>query len=176
MNTLEAIRERYSCRNYQEGQISEEHLKTILQAAYEAPNADADYEHMMLTVIQSKEALEDITVLYQKAVGNEKANPLYGAPTFIVLSTLVPENDPVGYSNAGCVIENMALAATELGLSSVYIYGIFDDFRLRGNQVLKAYLSLPDDLEPISGIAIGYPGVMREKRKLPKERIRTVYL
>lgn len=176
MNTLEAIAVRYSCRSYKKEQITKEELNSVLQAAYEAPNADAAYEDIQLSVIQSPDALADIREIYRKASGSETADPLYGAPVFIVVSAVVPDNDPVGYANAGCVVENMALAATDLGLGNVYIYGMFDDLRLKDNHVLDTYLSLPENKTAISGIVLGYPAEEKKKEAVQGERIKTVYL
>lgn len=39
MNTLEAIYNRRSCRNYTEEPVTEEQLQTILKAAFSAPTA-----------------------------------------------------------------------------------------------------------------------------------------
>ena len=176
MNTMDAIMSRRSCREYGKEQITNEALHQVLQAAYAAPNADSAYEDLQLTVIQSKEALADITEIYRKAIGNDNADPLYGAPTFIVISSKVPEGDPVGYSNAGCIVENMALAAADCGLASVYIYGIFDDLRLKKNDELNTYLKLKDGKQAISGIVLGYPVKAAEKRGELEEKIPTDYM
>lgn len=176
MNTMDAIMSRRSCRQYRPEQITKEELEQVLKAAYAAPNADAAYEDTQLTVVQSPEALMDITEIYRKATGNTEANPLYSAPTFIIISTPVPEGDPVGYSNAGCIVENMALAAEECGLGSVYIYGLFDDLRLKENEVLNEYLGLTDGKKAISGIVLGYSEKPAEKREITGEKLLTVYL
>ena len=176
MNTMEAILTRYSCRSYKNIPVEKEVLQNVLIAAYAAPNADAAYEDMQLTVVQDPEALDDIREIYRKAAEKPDADPLYGAPVFIILSTFVPENDPVGYANAGCVVENMALAATEAGLGQVYIYGLFDDLRIRNNHVLEEYLQLTDGKVPISGIVLGYPAEEKKKAAVQNERIKTVYI
>lgn len=176
METRDVLMTRQSVRSYRPEQITKAELEYVLNAAYAAPNADSAYGDIQLSVIQSKEALSDITEIYRKAIDDSCANPLYDAPTFIVVSTVVPENDPVGYSNAGCIIENMALAATDLGLGHVYIYGMFDDLRLKDNHVLDTYLSLFDGKTAISGIVLGYPKDKLTKRVATKGTIKTVYL
>ena len=176
METRDALMMRQSVRAYRPEQITQAELEYVLKAAYAAPNADSAYDDIQLSVVQSQEALSDITEIYRKAIDDENATPLYGAPTFIVVSTVVPENDPVGYSNAGCIVENMALAATDLGLGHVYIYGMFDDLRLKNNQVLDTYLSLFDGKTAISGIVLGYPEKELIQREVTKGTIKTVYL
>lgn len=176
MEIRDALMIRQSIRSYQMEQITEEELEYVLNAAYAAPNADSAYEDIQLSVIQSKEILSDIIEIYRKAMGDPCANPLYDAPTFVVVSTVVSENDPVGYANAGCIIENMALAATDLGLAHVYIYGMFDDLRLKGNHALDTYLNLHDGKTSISGIVLGYPKEKLTMRTETKGTIKTVYL
>ncbi|MCD8398670.1 MAG: hypothetical protein LUD12_16110 [Lachnospiraceae bacterium] len=52
------------------------------------------------------------------------SHPLYGAPELIIVSVKFdPSTEAAGHANAAMIDHNMALAATELGVGCVYIYG-----------------------------------------------------
>ena len=82
-------------------------------------------------------------------------NPFYGAPTVVIVSAKKSETENIEYSNAACVIENMLLAATDLGIGSVYLWGFIIALNL--NDSLLKELNIPEGFTPISGIALGYP-------------------
>lgn len=52
-----------------------------------------------------------------KTIGIKKSLD-YGAKTLIVVSSLPPHREGMDYANGGIVIENMVLAATDLGIDS----------------------------------------------------------
>jgi nitroreductase len=84
--------------------------------------------------------------------GNNNISANYGASTFIIIS--IKEIRGAEKANAACVIENMLLAATDLGLGSVYTWTI--NF-IHKNAEIMASLGLPVDFLPVFGVAIGYP-------------------
>ena len=59
----------------------------------------------------------------------------------------------VEYEDVGCLIEHMALKATELGLGSCYIRGVFHSMGPNAKYIEK--LNLPDGFRPISGLVVG---------------------
>ena len=124
-------------------------VRAILLAAAAAPVGSRLYKDIHLTVIQDKEILRQLSlaaakryadrekikeIIIQKP-GAEDAgkvyDPFYGAPTVIFVShrnqTLQPG---IEFSNAACVTYSMHLAATELGLGSVFMW-------LRSNQCAR---------------------------------------
>jgi nitroreductase len=172
METMKTILKRQSVRAFTEEQIKEDDLKTILQSGYAAPIGGAKFDSMHFTVIQKSDFLKRFRKSAADFVQKPDANPLYGAPTFIVISSNAV--NPVAYANAGCVIENMSLAATELGLGSVYIFGCIA--ALNADQEILKELELPEGFTPVSGIILGYPAAPLQEREIPFERIATNYI
>jgi nitroreductase len=172
MDTMKAIMKRQSVRAFTEEQISENELRTILQAGYAAPIGGAKFDSMHFTVIQNADFLMKFRKSAADFVQKPEANPLYGAPTFLVISSNAV--NPVAYANAGCVIENMSLAATDLGLGSVYIFGCIA--ALNADQEILKELELPEGFTPVSGIILGYPVTPFQDREIPFERIATNYM
>lgn len=170
METFEAINLRKSVRGYQEKQICDEDLEKILDVANKAPNAGAFH----ITVVQNPEFIREINdrtkenMLASEGFMKERASipgyePLYGAPTLIVLST--PEV-PFSEINVACSITTMSIAATDLGIGSCYVVSpiqtLVEDYYLER-------LELPEGFVPISGLLLGYesengiPGTPKEE-------------
>lgn len=156
MDLIKAIALRKSTRNYKPEQISDESLTTIVNAGCAAPVGNGAYDSVHLTVIQNSSLLERISKTAANIFGTPNASPLYGAPTLIIISGKPNDNFPnVEIANAACIIENMALAATSMGIGSVYLWGILYAFNT-DKELLKE-LNLPEVFIPVSSIALGYP-------------------
>ena len=172
MNTLEAITARTSIRSYTGQPITDEQLETVLLAAQAAPIGMGRYEDMHLTVITQPELLGEIDAAGAAMFGKPDMHPLYGAPTLVLVSTVVPDDAGganVAYSNAAVVVQNMALAAVELGVGAVHIWGAIR--ALVADEELVAQLGLPAGMTPCCAIALGCSEQAYEPRDIPADRI-----
>jgi len=156
METLKAIAMRKSTRAYKAEQITDQELDTILGAGCAAPVGMGAYDTIHLTVLQNQDLMDEITNAAAKAFGNPNMKPFYGAPTVVIVSSTKNSRVPnIEYANAACIIENMLIAATELGLGSVYLWGLLR--ALNASPDLLKKLDLPEGFIPVSAIALGYP-------------------
>ena len=157
MNTLEAIATRKSTRSYQPKQIPEDVLQTILKAGCAAPVAMAKYDSLHITVVQKQELLDSINALtadaMEKAFGMRK-NTDFGAKTLIFVSSTPVHRMGFEYINAGIVMENMVLAATDLGIDSVILGGA--PAAVAQDADLVKALGIPDGFSPLLGVFLGY--------------------
>lgn len=175
MELMKAIAIRKSTRSYKSEQISDEALDTILKAGYVAPVGMGAYNTLHLTVIQNLNLLDNITKISQEVFSNPKMNPFYGAPTVILISSKPNEKAPaIGIANASCIIENMSLAATDLGIGSVYLLGFV--FAISKNEELLKELNLPEGFAPAAAIALGYPTEPLTTEKELKQTIETNFI
>ncbi len=168
MTLTEALAKRRSVRSFTGEQISREELDTILKAACAAPVGMGRYEDAHLTIITNKQLLDDI----KRSAGALDRDVLYGAPMLIVVSQKRPDSsamDNVMYSNAAIIVQNMALAATELGVGACHIWGA--TMAMSADAELTRRLALPHDFVPCSAIALGKTEVKYEAREIPLERI-----
>ena len=113
MEFNKTIAARQSVRKFTEAQITDEQLKAILEAANAAPACMGQYDHLHLTVVQKPEILVQINAAFQKAVGDPNVQVTYGAPTVIYVSCKNEDEEIIKGCNAGVVMENMLLAATD---------------------------------------------------------------
>lgn len=151
MELFETFALRKSCRAYTAEKVSAADIKKIEFAANSAPVGGAHYENIHLAVVQDEGLMGEIRAV----AGGNGSDPFYGAPLAVFVSARARENSPnVEFANAACIVEHMHLAATALGLGSVYIWGCLP--AVRADAALKAKLGIPEGFEPVSAIAVGH--------------------
>ena len=157
MNTLEAIAKRKSTRSYKPEKIGEDALSTIIKAGCAAPIALAKYDSLHITVVEDDGLIDQIFDQAQEmvlaAIGVRK-NLNYGAKTLIIVSSLPPHREGMDYANGGIVIENMVLAATDLGIDSCIMGAPIA--ALAANAELSRAVGIPDGFTPVLGAVFGY--------------------
>lgn len=176
MNTIDAILSRRSIRKYTGEPATPEEEEKILSAAYAAPVGMGRKDDIYLTVITNRELLSAIEKNAAAAFGRPDANILYGAPEMVLVSVRLTGDEPsdnVQFSNAAGAIENMALAAVELGLGTVHIWGAIR--ALNKNPELLKKLNLPEGYTPASAIIFGKTEETYAVRDT-KGRYQTAYL
>ena len=152
MNFYEVLEKRVSTRKFTDEKISDEDIKKLLDAAYKAPIGNGKYDACRLSVIKDKSLIEEISKEYIKKA-DKKSDPLFDGRLFIIFSS--NKDVTTKYEDAGCVLENISLAATSLGLGSCYIRGTINNLGPDANYIKK--LDLDEGFYPVSGIIIGHP-------------------
>lgn len=175
MTAFENLYSRRSIRTYNGDNLTETELKEILKAAYAAPVGRALYDTLAMTVITNKDYLARWEEATAEAFGEPGLHPFYGAPTVILISSVVGEapQDNVNYSNAAIIAQNMTLAATELGVGSCLIWGAVR--ALNVNPELTKELNIPEGMIPCCAVALGHTDEKFEVREVQDDRIRTEY-
>ena len=157
MTALEAIAKRYSCRSYKPEQIPEEALTEILKAGMAAPVGSAAYDTLHITVIQSWELLNEISDAVSEMVSKifgRKVDKNFGAPTMIIVSAQPGRMPGMEYANAACVLENMLIAATSLGIDNIIHGG--GSAVVAQSQELMQKLAIPEGFKPALCASFGY--------------------
>ena len=149
---------RRSIRVYAPGDVSDETIKTLLEAAMAAPSAVAK-DPWRFVVIRDSRMLARIA----DALPNGKM--LATAPVGIVVcGDLDAAHDrQLSYLLQDCsaAIENLLLAAHLLGLGACWLGVHPREDRIKN---LSLLLGLPPSVIPVSAIAIGQPGEMKDPR------------
>lgn len=173
MNAFENLYSRRSIRSFTGEPVTEAQLQEILKAAYAAPVGRARYDTLQLTVITNKDYLRKMEAHMGAVVGEPGLHPFYGAPTLILVSSAGPLEN-VNYANAAIVVQNMALAATALGVGACHIWGAVRV--MDSNAELMQRLNLPTGMAPCCALAIGQTEETYALRQVPQDRIATVYM
>lgn len=167
MEFTKVLQLRRSTRAYRPEQITEEQLSAVLAAAQSAPTGMGRFDRIRLVVVQDADILEALNADFAAAIDNKDAYPTYGAPTVIFVLEMADDPDMLIGANAACIVEHMALAATDLGLGSVYLLGICRE--LKNSAHTSALLHIPSNFRLASAVAVGYPAEPLTERE-PKER------
>lgn len=146
---LTSMAERYSCRSFDMGRGADRDLiAAALDAARIAPSA-VNRQPWLFLVVDSPEAREAVCASY----GREWIKT---APAFIIAladhsqSWVRPDGKDHADIDMGIAVEHLCLAATSLGLGTCWVCN-FDP------QIIRDAFSVPEHLEPVAIIPIGYP-------------------
>ena len=145
---------RASCRVFQHKEVEKETIETLLRAAMAAPSAlNAQPWHFIV--------IHDQGQLSSLSVASPYTGLLADAPLAIAvcgdITKKAPGDEGIYWSQDACAAtENILLAAHAMGLGATWTgsYPIEARYKLA-----QKVLSLPDNLIPVSIIAIGYPAV-----------------
>lgn len=157
MEALEAIAKRTSTRKFTEVQISEDNLQVILKAGMSAPVGSGAYDSLHITVVQNQSIFSKInaavTELIFKMMG-KKMDKNFGAPTMIFVSSKPAMMPGLEYANTACVLENMAIAATSMGIDNIIWGGAAA--AVEQSAELQKILGIPEGYKTILCISLGY--------------------
>lgn len=145
MEILEIAKKRSSIRNYEDRKVEKEKVDKIVEMAHVAPSA-ANLQPVRLIVIQEESGLQKIA----------KGANIFHAPLAIIVCSdhrkawKRPFDGKTTVDiDASIVCDHMMLAATELELGTLWVCYFKPD-------VIKKEFQLPEHLEPIHILAIGY--------------------
>ncbi|MFC1967947.1 nitroreductase family protein [Chloroflexota bacterium] len=151
METLEAISKRTSLkRRLSARDVEEEKIAKILDAARLAPSA-GNKQPWRFIVVRGKEAVENL-VTRAFSEGNLVARE---AP-IIIIACANPSDDIVRDGkeyylfDVALAVENMLLAATDLGLATHPMTGVNED-------EVKKILGIPDEVRFVAATPVAYP-------------------
>ncbi len=171
MQTLDAIAARRSIRKFKNTPIAEDLLQVILKAGSQAPSGK-NRQPWRFVIVKEDKRPEMVRILREaiaraKSQGNEigssewSANVMEQAPVsiFVInpeglppwLAHSIDQNfsDVVDIQSAGAAIQNMLLAAQDLGLGSLWICDVFTAY-----EDLLSWLGEKGEL--IAAVSFGY--------------------
>ena len=150
MEAISNIMNRRSIRKFCEKPINEQDLHTILAAGMAGPSA-VNSRDWSFIVVRDRKTLDALA-------GEGPSRPLHTATLAIIvlgdLSRSFPPMPDFWTVDGSIATQNMILAAHALGIGSVWLgcYPIPDRMKK-----VKEVFQLPDNIEPHSVIAMGYP-------------------
>ena len=172
MALMDLIKARHSIRKYTDEQIRREDLDTILEAGNFAPNAGGGQRSMMVAVHNKELATHigkmnmahfDRTHLAGSYVSKEQPstiddpsikNGFYDAPT--VVCVFCQNNFLFKTADAFCMMENMILQATELGIASCNITRGTETFDSEEGREMMREWEVPEGYTCQGFVILGY--------------------
>jgi nitroreductase len=142
MDLLDAIYNRRSIRKFSDKEVPNDDLYVILDAARWAPSA-CNQQLWHFIIVKNKETKKKIV----KEAGSTAL--ILRSPVLVVV-TYRKDNIEEGYQSASAAVENMILAATDLGIGSVWLNSIGKKTKI------KRILKIPQDQIIICFVLFGY--------------------
>ena len=162
---IKALKERRSIRAYKPEQITDDELKTVLEAGTWAPTARG-LQDPWIVAVQKPELLQRICRMNAEVWGRD-TDPFYGAPTYVLV--FGSEDSKNAVPDGALVLGNMMLAAHAIGLGSCWINREREMFATDEGKALMAELGLPEGLIGIGALALGFPAAPPRDPKPRKE-------
>jgi len=154
---LDFIFKRRSIRRFQEKEVETEKIETLLKAAMAAPTA-MNYQPWEFVVITEKQRIEKVKAALTFAKSNAPL-VICVCGNLVGLKQLVKERFWV--QDCSAATENILLAATALGLGSVWC-GVhpISMYVKKVSEILE----LPSGVIPLNALFIGYPAEEKAAR------------
>jgi nitroreductase len=163
--TIRTILSRRSVRSYEPDPVESDKLDLILQCGLFAPSA-RNRQPWHFTVVRSRALLDQISAANQalllastdEAMRQRALEPGFdtfrGSPMAIIVSGDVTA--PHALADCANAVENMALAAHSLGLSSCYNASFKLALESPSGEPLLRLLRIPPGYQPLLALSLGY--------------------
>ncbi len=163
MDVMEAIKARYSVREYQTKDVEEDKLMRLMEAARFAPSAK-NFQEWRFVIVQNQQTRN---ALMQAAKGQE----FVGQAPVVLACCAVTDNHVMSCGqlcypiDVAIAIEHIALQAVTEGLGTCWIGAFYED-------QVKQILGIPDEVRVVELLTVGYPAdEPLSKNRLPLEKI-----
>lgn len=165
---LKAIKSRRAIRSFEDKEVPDLAIQTLLEAATYAPSA-INIQPWKFTVITNKEEMKKISDIakpgiiqalpdvgeevlrIKKQLSNPEHNIFYNAPLLIFVSGV---KSPYAIYDCSMAALNMMLAAFSIGIGSCWIGS---SVPTANNPKVKKSLGIPEDHDVHAAIVFGFP-------------------
>lgn len=156
---------RRSIRKFKADAVPEEIVAKIAEAGTWAPTGMGKQAPIIIAVTDKK--MRDRLSELNGAVMNAKSDPFYGAPA--VLIVLADRKIPTYIYDGSLVMENLMLAAHDLGIGSCWIHRAKEVFDSEEGKAILKDLGIEGDYEGIGNCILGYADCEDPEPKPRKE-------
>ena len=140
---------RRTCRSYKPIEVEEDKLTYILDAGMHAPVSRGSYKDYLLYSLKGEKFERIISIIknvrgMDVSYNSKNVNLLFSKNNSEVLAN----------QDAGSIIENMCLAASDLDLGSTFSYSVAR--LIASSKECLEILNVPTDYKILSGMFVGY--------------------
>ena len=140
---------RRTCRSYKPIEVEEDKLTYILDAGMHAPVSRGSYKDYLLYSLKG-EKFERIISIIRNVRGMDVS---YNSKNVILLFSK-NNSEVLANQDAGSIIENMCLAASDLDLGSTFSYSVAR--LIASSKECLEILNVPTEYKILSGMFVGY--------------------
>jgi len=169
---LELYYQRRSCRDFDSNHpVEEEKIQKIIEAGLQAPTAKGT-QNVIIIAISDKETRDRLEALNAKVLGTQ-GKTFYGAPTILLVAA---KKGIFAQLDGGATMENLLLAATELGIDSCWIDRAKAELESEeGREILKSTGLNFEEYEGIGHVILGY-SLSKQYRPKPIKENRVFWI
>ncbi len=165
--TLIDLKNRRSCRSFEEKQVTDAELDAVLEAGLYAASAKHDTVMVAVRDKKTRDLLSQLNArVIKETKGVDSPDPFYGAPAVIVV--LTKKDSTCAVEDGSSCLANMINAAHAVGLGSCWIHRGQQEFECdEGRQLLKEW-----GLSDYKGIGHCILGYARQANPEPPQKDR----
>jgi len=164
--TMKNILQRYSCRDFTDTPVTDEQIKTLVDAALAAPSAQ-NLQPWHVTVVTDKSFINEMDAagmdvmramedqMYYERIMGRGGKLFYNAPCMIVISA---GGSPYATLDAGIQCQNIVLAAESMGLGSCIVGLMSIPLGGEKGEDFKKRLQFPEGMNFAIAILVGTIG------------------
>ncbi len=151
---LDCIKTRRSIRKFKPDMVPRELIDKVLEAGTWAPSGRGAQSGIIIA-ITNKELRDKLSemnrVIWKKEEGFD---PFFGAP--VVLVVLANTANSTCIHDGSCIMENMLLAAHDLGLGGIWIHRAKQEFESPEGRAILDSLGIEGEYVGVGHCCIGY--------------------
>lgn len=122
-----------------------------------APVASARYDSMHITVVENETMLKqiiDASSDFISSFSGQRKEMDFGVTNMIIISGAPGQAPGMDYANAGCIVENMLIAATSMGIDNL-VWAI-PAIAISQKPDMMTQLGIPEGRKPLLCASFGY--------------------
>lgn len=180
---LTTIQNRFSCRGYDGRPVEREKVEALAKAALQAPSA-MNLQPWEIIVITDKTLIDELDAAAMHTLANAEDKSLfnrmaerggkifYNAPCLF----LVMKDKSAKWADLDCgiVSQNIALAATSVGLDNVIVAMASIPFNGPNGEKYKQLMGWPEGYEFGMGVCVGYGNTTKEPHEINLDKVRYI--
>jgi nitroreductase len=160
---LQTLKKRRSIRQFQDKQVSEADLRTVLEAGTYAPSGKGA-QSCIIIAVQNKEDVAALTRMNAAILG-ANTDPYYGAPTILLI--LADRSAATPVEDGSAVTTYLLLAAEAVGLGACWINRERQMFDSEEGKAMLRKWGVSGDYLGVAACSLGY---VAGERKEPASR------
>ena len=167
--TINDLKTRRSIRKFKDKQITDEELKTILEAGTYAPTGRGA-QTTKIIAIQNPDTIKEFSAWnrsYFPTEMPEDMDPFYGGKTLLIV--LADSKFPTYVEDGSSVLTVLVNAAHAIGVASCWIHRARDEFASEKGKALLKEWGIPESYEGIGHVVLGYAD-MESPEPLPRKK------
>ena len=150
---FEVIRKRRTIRKFDEREVSDEHVDTLLELAMYAPSR-LDRQPWHFVVVRDRELQKQFADLL-------RIHPYLETASAVIAVCALPDRSPTWSMDVSAAIENMLIGATSMGIGSAWVGSPDTVMWSMFEKAARDALAIPGHVRIVSLVALGYPGEER---------------